>query len=342
MATVNGTPFNDNYTFNYGQFRPGLVGTNPEFIWDPEQGTLLTTGADSIYGYSGNDLLFGLGGGDYLDGGTGVDIMYGGEGNDTYVVDHQNDQVIEGSFQGIDTVISSITFPLGYTLGDNQENLILTVNAYEGYGNSLDNRITGNNLGNRLDGEAGDDYINGGFGSDDLYGGSGNDSLIGGFSNDYLFGEADNDSLVGGWGNDFLSGDSGNDELYGDSGNDELYGGTGNDSLIGGSGDDYLSGHSGNGGTSYDVVTGGTGGDTFALGFSTTVHYLGNGYATITDFNSAEGDFVEVAGSVADYSLIQSGSNTNISYNNDLIAIVQNALLTESNLVSAPIVNPPI
>jgi Ca2+-binding RTX toxin-like protein len=302
MAPINGTNFNDN-----GIDKPMLVGTNE---------------ADSIYGYAGNDILSGLGGKDYLDGGPGSDNMFGGADNDTYIVDSQNDKVTENLNQGIDTVISSVTFPLGYGLGENQENLILSGNAYEGYGNSLNNNITGNAIANRLNGRAGNDYIDGRDGADDLYGEAGNDTLIGGVDDDYLFGAANNDSLVGGWGDD------------------NLYGDTGNDILLGGIGKDYLNGY-GNG-TEFDILTGGTQGDTFVLGYSTIGYYLGNGHATITDFKSLQGDKIQVAGSTQDYSLVKFGNNTNILYKKDLIAVVQNVELNQTNLVSAPIVPPPL
>ncbi|WP_449419971.1 calcium-binding protein [Phormidium nigroviride] len=302
MANIKGTNFNDNDID-----KPKLVGTNAD---------------DSIYGYAGNDILSGLGGNDYLDGGPGSDDMFGGADNDTYIVDSQDDKVTENFNQGIDTVISSVTFPLGYTLGENQENLKLIGNAYEGYGNALNNTITGNAVGNHINGEAGNDYIDGAGGNDNLYGEAGNDTLIGGLGKDYLFGAANNDSLVGGWDDD------------------NLYGDTGSDILLGGSGKDYLDGY-GNG-TEFDILTGGTQGDTFVLGYSTIGYYLGNGHATITDFNSLQGDKIQVAGSTQDYSLVKSGSNTNILYKNDLIALVQNVELNQTNLVSAPIINPPL
>jgi Ca2+-binding RTX toxin-like protein len=304
---INGTQFNDNNTVNGGKLRPSLVGSNAD---------------DSIYGKAGNDKLYGKGGKDYLDGGPGSDDMFGGAGNDTYIVDSLDDKVTENFNQGIDTVISSVTFALGYTLGKNQENLKLIGNAYEGYGNALNNTIRGNAIGNQINGQGGKDYIHGAGGNDNLYGEAGNDTLIGGLGNDYLFGGANKDSLVGG----------GND--------DHLYGDAGNDILLGGSGKDYLNGYGK--GTEFDILTGGTHGDTFVLGYSTIGYYLGNGYATITDFNSLQGDKIQVAGSTQDYSLVKSGNNTKILYNKDLIAVVQNVELNQTNLVPAPIVLPPL
>lgn len=52
-----------------------------------------------------------------------------------------------------------------------------------------------------------------------------------------------------------------------------------------------------------DVMTGDSGADTFVLGSTLGVYYLGAGRATITDFNRAEGDLIQVTGSLSDYSL---------------------------------------
>jgi Ca2+-binding RTX toxin-like protein len=82
MTIINGTTFNDDGTFNNGQFRPKLVGEDPEWMQGPN-GPVLTLGNDTIYGYAGNDILSGLGGNDYLDGGVNNDVLDGGAGNDT-------------------------------------------------------------------------------------------------------------------------------------------------------------------------------------------------------------------------------------------------------------------
>jgi Ca2+-binding RTX toxin-like protein len=167
-------------------------------------------------GKAGNDKRYGDAGNDTLDGGIGMDTMYGGDGNDTYYVDGSGDVVFEYANQGIDTVISSIT----YTLGNNVEKLTLTGTAIEGIGNRLDNVITGNSAYNML------------------YGNEGNDTLYGDAGNDYLFGEAGDNIMYGGDGNDILIGDTGNELFYGGIGNDTLIGRGGNDTLTGEGGND--------------------------------------------------------------------------------------------------------
>jgi len=192
-------------------------------------------GNDSLYGGKGNDSLYGDEGSDWLYGGTGADAMYGGTGNDTYVVDNEDDAIIEKIDGGIDLVYSSVT----YALSDNIEKLILTgFNAIDGIGNDLDNVLAGNNKENTLDGKAGNDWLSGGTGNDILDGGDGNDILDGGDGNDIVFGNN---------GKDFLFGNDGNDTLQGWFGDDWLHGGTGNDTLYGSAGSDTYGFSLGNG-----------------------------------------------------------------------------------------------
>jgi Ca2+-binding RTX toxin-like protein len=130
-------------------------------------------GDDILYGLNGNDILKGGDGNDYLNGdgkfgiadGDGIDgnstfvvprpvvlgsdLMEGGKGNDTYVVNIISDVVVENVAEGIDTVISSIS----YNLGANLENLTLVGSGnITGAGNTLDNVLTGNDKVNLLNG----------------------------------------------------------------------------------------------------------------------------------------------------------------------------------------------
>ncbi len=132
---------------------------------------------------------------------------------------------------------------------------------------------------------------------------------------DYYTGD---DYLLGGSGQDYLSGYSGNDTLLGLGGDDYLYGGEGNDRL-----DGYATS-----GMEYDTLSGGTGSDTFVLGGGWGASYQGLGYATITDWEW-QYDYIEASGSSSEYTLGYSdwsgtsALDTEIYYNNELIALVQ-------------------
>jgi len=118
---------------------------------------------NAITGNSAVNTLIGGDGDDRLDGKAGADSMQGGAGNDTYVVDVVTDIVTEDANEGIDTVITSLT----YALGLNIENLIITgSSARNATGNSFDNSLIGNSAANTLNGGTGNDLLTGGAGAD--------------------------------------------------------------------------------------------------------------------------------------------------------------------------------
>ncbi|MBC7281051.1 calcium-binding protein, partial [Hoeflea sp.] len=141
---------------------------------------LTLTGSANING-TGNGLantITGNAGSNGLNGGGGADIMIGGAGNDTYHVDTAGDVIVELGNEGIDTVMSSVTYAL-YLQGQHIENLTLTgTGNIHAVGNTLDNVITGNSGANTLTGGAGNDTLNGGAGADTLVGGTGSDAYI--------------------------------------------------------------------------------------------------------------------------------------------------------------------
>ncbi|PSB21797.1 hypothetical protein C7B76_04990, partial [filamentous cyanobacterium CCP2] len=118
----------------------------------------------------------------------------------------------------------------------------------------------------------------------------------------------------------------------------------GNDTLRGEAGNDVIEGYNG-----FDTLTGGAGADRFVLGNTTTPYYLGSGYALITDFSSAQGDRIEITDNIfyplsgydfrhkrsigfnAFGQLVDFGTaefDTEIYWQNDLLAIVQDAIVT--------------
>jgi Ca2+-binding RTX toxin-like protein len=128
---------------------------------------LTLTGTSAIDGTGNilNNSITGNTGDNTLSGGVGSDTMTGGTGNDVYIIDAQDDIVIETST--IVTEIDSVQSSLSYTLGSNLENLILTgISGINGTGNNLNNRVTGNAANNILSGGAGSDTMAGGTGND--------------------------------------------------------------------------------------------------------------------------------------------------------------------------------
>ena len=127
---------------------------------------------NDLNGNSAANTLTGGAGDDWLNGAGGADTMVGGVGNDVYYADTTGDIVTELANEGIDTVLSSIS----YTLGNNVEKLMLIGDAaVNGTGNALSNNLDGNSAANTLTGGAGDDWLNGGGGADTLVGGIGDD-----------------------------------------------------------------------------------------------------------------------------------------------------------------------
>ncbi|MFT3960568.1 calcium-binding protein [Propionivibrio sp.] len=216
---------------------------------------LVLTGTAAINGI-GNALdnaLTGNAANNTLNGGAGADALTGGAGDDTYVVDNAGDVVTELAGEGVDTVQSS----LGWTLGANMENLVLTGSAsINGIGNELANTLTGNSGANRLEGGLGDDTLNGGAGSDTLIGGAGDDTYVVDAVTDVvveLAGEGadtvlssvnwslgahlENVTLTGS-GSINATGNALANVLTGNGGNNVLDGGLGADTLAGGAGND--------------------------------------------------------------------------------------------------------
>lgn len=243
------------------------------------------TGNDELNGGADNDRLEGGTGNDDLFGGTGVDILVGGSGND----------ILDG-WTGFDTVLytglsTGVTVDLALTTAQNTvgagvdtllriENLIAS---------GQDDTLFGTSNRNRIDGSNGDDVIDGRGGNDTLLGGNGNDDLIGGTGADRLVGEAGNDELMGGADRDRLEGGDGNDRLFGGDDVDRLLGGDGNDLLIGGEGTDFL--------------FGGAGADRFDYNSTDDSGVGPFNRDEIRDFNSAEGDKIDVLGVDANVNL---------------------------------------
>jgi Ca2+-binding RTX toxin-like protein len=152
-------------------------------------------------------------------------------------------------------------------------------------GGPADDVLTGpDGQSNYIRGQDGNDSITGGTGFNNVNGNTGDDTIVGRSQvGDWLLGGQGNDLITARSGaHNLINGNLGDDTLAAGSGGDTLRGGQGADSLTGGAGADWLSGDRG-----HDTLTGGGGADTFHGG-------QGMGVSTVTDFNAAEGDRVQL------------------------------------------------
>ena len=167
-------------------------------LGDNLENLTLTGTAISGTGNALNNTLRGNASANLLNGKAGNDTLIGGLGNDIYTVSDAGDHVIENFNEGLDSVLSSVS----YTLEANVENLILTGTApINGAGNVLNNVLVGNSGVNTLDGAAGNDILIGAAGRDLLKGGLGADKFVFAASTDgpdriVDFSKAEGDKLV--------------------------------------------------------------------------------------------------------------------------------------------------
>lgn len=151
---------------------PPLLGT------DPPNATRGTDQPETLQGTPGDDVMLAFAGDDRLEGGPGNDRMVGGTGNDTYVVTEAGDVVVEAEGEGIDTILTSVS----YQLPANVENMIALEPSSGAVltGNALPNHIVGNPfVHEEIHGLDGDDILDGGGRHGGfLDGGNGNDRLL--------------------------------------------------------------------------------------------------------------------------------------------------------------------
>ncbi|MEM1393631.1 MAG: calcium-binding protein [Cyanobacteria bacterium P01_H01_bin.150] len=351
FKTIHGTHGNDNLDYRGYHHKYEIYGQGGnDYIYGGHKN-------DKLFGEHGNDFLYGEGGNDKLDGGYGNDYLYGGHGNDKLLGGEGNDYLVGNGGQdyfdgGYGTDMVSYYDYKGDIHADLKKGVVSSSSSHyketlknieDFTGGSGNDKIKGDHGKNTLHGGEGHDKLFGRGGDDYLYGGYGNDKLKGDKGDDYLNGGYGNDKLKGGKGDDYLNGGWGHDTLYGEHGHDNILGDIGNDKLVGGDGNDTLDGYGASyyvafGGTSprsneSDTLTGGHGADVFVLGSKDftqdSKYYLGHGHATITDFDSHEGDTIQLLGSSSHYHLSHehfSGGDsldTLIKSNGDLIAVVE-------------------
>jgi Ca2+-binding RTX toxin-like protein len=221
---------------------------------------------ENLAGSNFNDNLTGDLGANLLDGGLGMDTMAGGDGSDSYYIRNVGDMAVEANTAGSGTADLALVWYGGYTLAANVENgRIMAV---------LTAAINGNAQNNLLIAGLGNNAINGAGGMDTasyLYAASAvNASLATGLAS----GGSGSDSFTS---IEKLTGSNFNDTLAGDGNNNTLSGGLGADSIAGGAGTDYFDYNA----ESESGVTDST-------------------WDRIADFNSTQGDKIDLSGIDAD------------------------------------------
>jgi serralysin len=261
---------------NTGGYYAGYYAAAPQLLdiaaiqalYGPNMGAFV---GDTTYGFNSNA------GRPWFAAAPGAPLIFtvwDAGGNDTFDFSgYGQAQTIDlgaGQFSDVGGLTANVAIAVGTTI----ENAI---------GGSGADTVVGNGAGDSVRGMDGDDSLLGGAGNDLLNGNKGDDTLDGGGGRDTVFGGQGNDSISGsGSGNDSLNGNLGGDTVQGGAGDSSLYGGQGDDSLAGGAHSDMLSGDLGN-----DTLAGGPGADRFLF-------RPGSGHDWVLDFNSGEGDRVEL------------------------------------------------
>ncbi len=301
----------------YIEFIPILIETpannGPEselIIADALDNQIFGFGADDfIFGFSGNDTINGGEDNDVLRGGNGNDILNGGAGDDILIGGIGDDTLTGGAGEDLFVLRESQLTDTITDFEDGSDKIVLLGGLEFG-----DLVITSDGVDTTIAAEgtviATLTGVSSGIDANDFIDRNANGSAG---DNDFLFGNSNTNNLIAGDGNDHLFGFSGNDILNGGAGIDHLLGQQGDDSLIGGAGSDFLRGGNGN-----DTLNGGADEDIFVL-------EVGRGTDTIVDFNNDE-DLIRLTGDLefAELSITASGSDAQISFNGELLAILEN------------------
>ncbi|MEO0536703.1 MAG: CARDB domain-containing protein [Cyanobacteria bacterium P01_A01_bin.123] len=300
----------------------GAAGNDDLFGGEGEDYLEGGEGNDTISGDDGADILDGYVGQDDLDGGAGDDILNGGDGNDTLASGTGSDLLTGGG--GKDTFIirpgdgtNTITDFDGIGTGSKPDTTTLAeadILQFEGEGMTAHNMLLtqiGEDLLISFEGMSDTQVILQNFALenlDNIASGPGTTSDKGNilflptapennanqfedvfdvFNADWekdsilhrnsvtFLNDLDNDTNGLDDSDDVINGLGGDDKLDGLSGDDLLRGGDGNDLLVGGYGDDLLHGNAG--------------ADTFAF------QSVKQGVDIIADFNSAQGDTIQIS-----------------------------------------------
>jgi Ca2+-binding RTX toxin-like protein len=121
-------------------------------------------------------VIYGTTDSDTLSGTTSGDELHGLDGDDFFVIDHEDDLIVEDLWGGYDF---AEIWLLSYAMADNLE-VAIAMGAAGAHivGNALANEIYGNDGDDTLEGGGGDDWIEGRGGADTMAGGDGDDFYL--------------------------------------------------------------------------------------------------------------------------------------------------------------------
>jgi Ca2+-binding RTX toxin-like protein len=276
----------------------GRNGSNPGIGGDAQGDTFI--GIYNAIGSAFDDHLTGSGYGGSLQGGDGNDII-SGRGSASAGVSVDGGAGIDTADFGYSTVGVTADLVRGQS---SVQTFLISIESLAGSGH--DDVFTGNDEANGLWGFGGNDSLAGGAGGDTLRGGTGDDMLEGGTGNDHLDGGDGIDTAIYlrsslGVTVDLGAGTGRFGDAQGDvlTGIENIVGSARGDTLTGSGGANMLSGEDSNdrltGAGGADVLNGGAGADLFtyrAVGDSTAAIA---GRDTIQDFNSLEGDRIDLS-----------------------------------------------
>ena len=324
ITVYAGTTGSGNYESTVGTyFSQVTFDSSYSTTWD-------LTGGLHITGDNSGDSLYGTAYGDTITGGTGADAIYGNGGADTLISGGGADYLTGGS--GNDTYVFASGFGTS-SVSDNSgagANVIhftgidpADIRMWTDTGGSLhlqDMTDTSHSITVSA-GTTGSGYYESTVGSyfSEVTFDSGYSTTWDLTSGLTLTGTSGSESLYGTAGNDTINGMDGGDTLIGNAGNDLVNGGSSADTLLGGDGNDILYGGGGN-----DYLTGNAGADTFLFKGATAE----TGVSIIWDFNTSQGDKIDLADVVSGYDpltmaianfvqLGTSGANTTVSVDTD-------------------------
>lgn len=295
-----------------------------------------------ITGAGGNDTLIGLGGDDALQGGTGDDSLRGEEGNDTLDGGTGADTLLAGPGDNAVFAGAGADFAVA---GNGRDTIWASTGddtVWAGAGDDLvgggagqDNLSSGRG-NDTVWASTGDDTVYAGDGNDELAGGSGQDDLWAGAGDDLVFASAGHDALSGADGDDTLWAGTGNDEAFGADGDDLIDGGGGNDTLWGGAGEDTLSAGAGTdilfGLSGDDILSGGGDDDHLTGGDGADVFVFTAGQDIVTDFNSIEGDRIDLRSWGTDWISLQTAGSLQAQGADTRLVLSDDAALTLAGL----------